>query len=69
MVKAEGVVTDYPLKAKFSQLVVHPTIVGGDKSNHTAYEEAAHEAREKCFVGKTISGNVTYEVGTVQISN
>src|SRR5690625_2103009 len=69
MVKAEGVVTDYPLKAKFSQLVVHPTIVGGDQSNQKAYEEAAHEAREKCFVGKTISGNVTYEVGTVQISN
>jgi len=61
MVKAEGVVTDYPLKGLFKKSNKN------DTSNF--YEEAAHEAREKCFVGKTISGNVTYEVGTVQISN
>ncbi len=66
-VQVTGKVTEYPIQAKFSQLVVNPTIVGADSSQVSLYEEAANKAREKCFIGKTIAGNVEYLVGTVTV--
>lgn len=66
-VRAEGVVTGYPLQTKFSRLIVHPTIFGGDGTKESDYEKAAIAARDNCFIGKTISGNMDYEVGKVQI--
>lgn len=68
-VKAEGIVTGYPLNTKFSKLIVHPTIIGGDESKLSEYEKAAVRAREKCFIGKSIAGNIEYEVGTVTVKN
>lgn len=67
-VRAEGFVTDYPRQAKFSRLLVHPTIIGGDSARQAEYEQAATTARDRCFIGKVIAGNVAYEVGTVQIA-
>jgi len=67
--RAEGIVTDYPEQMKFSRLIVHPTIVGGEKSQLSEYEQAAITARDKCFIGKTIAGNVAYEVGKVRVTN
>ncbi|MCL6442316.1 MAG: OsmC family protein [Alicyclobacillus sp.] len=64
---AEGVVTGYPMQAKFSKLIVHPTIHGGDSKQDIAYRLASVEARDKCFIGKTIAGNVEYEVGDLHV--
>jgi peroxiredoxin-like protein len=66
-VKTDGVVSGYPLSAKFDQLTVHPTIHGGDKERLEDYKKNAEIAREKCFVGKTISGYMTYRVGDVTV--
>src|SRR5690606_4250544 len=68
-VKSEGIVTNYPSDKKFSQLVVHPTIIGGDQAKQSDYEKAATTARNKCFIGKSITGNIEYKVGTVKIKN
>lgn len=68
-IQAQGMVTGYPAEASFSQLTVTPTIVGGDTSQQEAYEKAALAARDKCFVGQTIMGNVDYKVGPVHITN
>ncbi|MCF8563243.1 OsmC family protein [Alicyclobacillus tolerans] len=67
-VQTQGVVTDYPLKAKFSRLIVSPTIFGGVVANQAEYVKAANTARERCFIGKTILGNVEYEVGDVTVT-
>ncbi|QSO52283.1 OsmC family protein [Alicyclobacillus curvatus] len=67
-IKAEGTVTDYPVKSKFARIRVNPAIDGGLKANIEAYREAALTARDKCFIGKTIMGNVEYEVGEVTIN-
>ncbi len=67
VVKTDGVVSGYPLSAKFDQLTVHPTIVGGDKEKLEAYIEQAKVARDRCFVGKTVKGNMVYNVGEVTV--
>ncbi len=67
-IQAEGEVTGYPMQAKFARLRVSPTIVGADKSMTSEYMSAAAQARDKCFIGKTIAGNVAYEVGNVELS-
>lgn len=66
-VRAEGRVAGFPLQSAFNQLIVYPTVIGGIPSEKEAYETAARKARDKCFIGKTISGNVDYQVGDVQI--
>lgn len=66
-VHAEGHITGYPSEAKFARLIVHPTIYGGDEALTEAYADAAAAARMHCFIGKTIAGNVDYEVGAVKV--
>ncbi len=66
-VRAEGHITGYPTETKFARLVVHPTIYGGDEALSAAYTEAAAAARDRCFIGKTIAGNVAYVVGEVKV--
>lgn len=66
-VRAEGIVTGYPTQTKFNQLTVHPTIIGGDSSKQYEYDKAATIARDKCFIGKSIAGNIDYQVGKVQL--
>ncbi len=64
--RVEGIVTGYPLNGKFAVLRVNPTIMGGDPSRSAEYEAKARHARDRCFIGKTIAGNVDYQVGNVQ---
>lgn len=66
-VRAEGHITGFPMQTKFDRLVVNPTIYGGDEAAASAYIEAATAARDHCFIGKTIAGNVKYEVGEVKV--
>ncbi|QQE80115.1 OsmC family protein [Alicyclobacillus sp. SO9] len=66
-IQTEGIVTDYPLKTKFSTLRVHPTVHGGVEALSQRYQEAALTARDKCFIGKSIHGNISYEVGHVLV--
>lgn len=67
-IRAVGTVTGHPLSSKFARLTVHPTIIGGDATKADAYRQLALKARDKCFIGKTIAGNVEYVVGDVNIS-
>lgn len=67
-VAARGTVEGYPGAARFARLVVEPTVVGGDPELLERYAEAARTARDRCFVGKTIAGNVAYEVGEVAVA-
>ena len=67
LVKTDGMVTGYPTEAKFSHLKVHPTIVGGDKAKLDEYVTKATVARDRCFVGKTVAGNMVYDLGEVSV--
>jgi hypothetical protein len=60
--RAEGTVTGYPSQTKFSRIVVHPTVFGGDETRKPDYGQAAITARDRWFIGKSISGNIDYEV-------
>jgi peroxiredoxin-like protein len=66
-VKTDGVVSGYPLSSKFGELTVNPTILGGDKEKLEEYKKNAEVARDKCFVGKTVVGNMVYNVGEVKV--
>ncbi|MCM3570283.1 OsmC family protein [Neobacillus mesonae] len=66
-IHSKGIVTDYPLKSKFNGLIVSPTIIGGEESRLDEYKKAAEKARQRCFIGKTITGNVDYRVGEVSV--
>jgi peroxiredoxin-like protein len=64
---AAGSVSGYPAQARFARLTVSPTIVDGDPSRRREYEQIAEAARERCFIGRTIAGNVAYQVGPVTV--
>ena len=67
-VDARGTVGDYPERARFKQIVVSPTIIDGDPARLHDYEQAAAEAHDRCFIGRTIAGNVDYQVGWVAVA-
>ncbi len=67
-VDVSGFVEDYPAAARFAQILVQPTIVGGDAALLERYGEEARRARDLCFIGKAVRNNVAYEVGEVKIS-
>ena len=67
-IAAAGAVTGYPAQARFERLTVSPTIVGGDPDRRREYEQAAETAHERCFIGRTIAGNVAYKVGQVAVA-
>jgi peroxiredoxin-like protein len=69
IVRTDGVVSGFPLSSKFGELTVHPTILGGDKEKLEEYKEKANVARDKCFVGKTVAGNMVYNVGDVSVES
>lgn len=57
-VQAHGLVTGWPAQGKFSRIVVVPTIFGADATRRAEYEASAVRARDKCFIGRGIAGNV-----------
>jgi len=67
-VDAHGTVTGYPGWAHFERIVVSPTIVDGDPTRIYEYERAAADAHDRCFIGRTIAGNVDYQVGWVALA-
>lgn len=69
MIQTVGTVADFPEKARFTGITVNPTIKGGDASHREHYERAAEEARERCFIGKTVRDYLRYEVGMVTIDS
>lgn len=66
-VEAIGTVTGWPEQARFARLTVAPTIADGDPARRDEYERTAVEAHDRCFIGRTIAGNVAYEVGAVEV--
>lgn len=67
-IAAAGTVSGYPEQARFARLTVSPTILGGDPSRSAEYDRAARAAHKRCFIGRTIAGNVDYELGTVTVA-
>ena len=67
-VDARGIVGGYPGRARFEQIVVSPTIVGGDPARVHEYEEAAADAHDRCFIGHTLAADVDYQLGWVAVA-
>jgi osmotically inducible protein OsmC len=67
-VEATGTVSGYPGRARFAQVTVSPTILGGDASRSAEYDRAARDAHERCFIGRTIGGAVEYGLGAVTVA-
>lgn len=66
-VSAAGTVSGFPGHARFTRLVVSPTIVGADARRRAEYEQATGVAHERCFIGHTLSPEVAYQVGSVRL--
>lgn len=64
-VQTAGIVESYPENARFARITVSPVIIGGAIEKQDEYQQAAEEARERCFIGKTVRDYLQYEVGTV----
>lgn len=65
--EATGTVTGFPVKSNFERLVVSPTIAGGDAGRVHEYEQAAADARDRCFIGGVVKASVDYQVGVVAV--
>lgn len=67
-VDARGIVSGYPGQARFDRIVVSPTVIDGDGARVSEYEQAAAEAHDRCFIGRTVAGNVDYQLGWVALA-
>ncbi len=66
-IHAEGLVTSDAGSERFTTVTVRPTIQGADIAQRQAYEKAAIAARNNCFIGRSIRGNIAYIVGGVSL--
>lgn len=66
-VRGEGIVSDFPQAARFSRIVVHPTITGADLAREQDYVAAARQARDRCFIGRSVRDSLDYAVGSVVV--
>jgi peroxiredoxin-like protein len=66
-IHAEGRVGSCAGAKRFTTVIVRPTIQGADTAQRQAYEKAAIAARNNCFIGRSIRGNVAYVVGDVSL--
>lgn len=66
-IHAEGRVTSNAGSERFTTVTVRPTIQGADITQRQAYEKAAIAARNNCFIGRSIRGNIAYVVGGVSL--
>jgi peroxiredoxin-like protein len=64
-IHAEGLVASDAAAERFTTVIVRPTIQGADVARRAAYAKAAIAARNNCFIGKSIRGNIAYVVGEV----
>lgn len=67
-VDARGIVGGYPGRARFERIVVSPMIIDGDPARIHDYEQAATDAHDRCFIGRTLADNVDYQVGWVAVA-
>jgi peroxiredoxin-like protein len=66
-IHAEGLVTSDAGAERFTTVTVRPTIQGADTARRQAYEKAAIAARNNCFIGRSIRGNIAYVVGGLSL--
>ena len=66
-IHAEGLVTSDAGSERFTTVTVQPTIQGADIAQRQAYEKAAIAARNNCFIGRSIRGNIAYVVDGVSL--
>jgi peroxiredoxin-like protein len=66
-IHAEGLLANGCGAERFRTVTVRPTIQGADTAQHQAYEKAAIAARNNCFIGRSIRGNIAYVVGEVSL--
>jgi peroxiredoxin-like protein len=66
-IHAEGLVTSNAGSERFTTVTVRPTVQGADITQRQAYEKAAIAARNYCFIGRSIRGNIAYVVGGVSL--
>ena len=64
-IRAEGLVASDAAAERFTTVIVWPTIQGADVARRDAYGKAAIAARNNCFIGRSIRGNIAYVVGEV----
>ncbi len=64
-IHAEGLVTSNAGVERFTTVIVRPTIEGAAVAQREAYTKAAIAARNNCFIGRSIRGNIAYVVGEV----
>lgn len=65
-VDVHGTVSDYPgREARVSRIAVRPTFLGSEPGRAREYEQAAHRARERCFIGRHLGPQTSYEVGEI----
>ncbi len=67
-IQTTGTVEDYPGHARFARIRVNPIVRGGIEGRLADYERAAEEARQRCFIGRTVRDSLSYEVGAVTIA-
>lgn len=67
-VRVTGTVSNYPGPgARFSKVVVRPTIHAGEPERTQAYRACARTAHDHCFIGKALRSDIRYEVGEVTV--
>ncbi len=65
-VRTEGVVTGFPQHDTYARIIVSPVFHGGDAARQEEYRAVAIEARDNCFIGRTVAaGGTAYDVGAV----
>jgi peroxiredoxin-like protein len=68
-IHAEGLVASDAATERFTKVIVRPTIEGADVARRDAYAKAAIAARNNCFIGRSIRGNIAYVVGEVRLAD
>ena len=53
--------------SRISRLLATPNVLGGDPGRTEEYQRTAELARERCFIGRHLRGDVAYEVGPVTV--
>ena len=66
-VHAAGLVTSDAGAERFTTVTLWPSIEGADSAQRQGYEKAAIAARNNCFIGRSIRGNIAYVVGGVSL--
>jgi peroxiredoxin-like protein len=66
-VHAEGLVASDAGAERFTTITVRPSIQGADPAQRQGYEKAAIAARNNCFIGRSVRGNIAYVVGWVSL--